>query len=245
VIVIVMPGVAGLVRIKVIIGEQAGGLSPVGLDDDLSLLPNLADPVVPVHQDDIKSRSGPAHGPGLWIHPGVVGYADHSLSLAVALHEPQACGLEEALVDGRIERLACGDGVLEPGEVESGHVAFDHEPEYGGRGAECGDPVPAHLVHHPSGIEAVVVVDEDRRAGYPLPVYLAPGALGPAGIGHCVVQAIVLHILPVLGCEDMGQGICLVVLDHLGVAGGAGGEVGEDYIIILSGPLPPGPGEVR
>ena len=229
-VVIIMPGVPGLVRIGMVIGEKADGLSLVRPDHNLALFAHLADLVVLVHQDDIESRCGLAHGAGFGLHPGIVGNADHGLGLAESFHEPQAGGLEEALVDGGVERLSGRDRILETGEVVPGHVALDHEPEDGGRRAEGGDPVLAHLVHHLSGIEAIVIVDEDRRSGQPLAVDLAPGALGPSRIGHSVVQPVVLHILPVLGGEDMAQGIGLIVLDHLGVAGGPGGEVPQKDI---------------
>ena len=74
------------------------------------------------------------------------------------------------------------------------------------------------------GVEAVEVVDEHRTLRQPLPVELAPHALGPAGVGDGEMQPVGIHAMPVFGGDEVAQGIFIIVHGRLGVAGGAGGE---------------------
>ena len=111
---------------------------------------------------------------------------------------------------------------------QAGHLgdALLHEVAvHRGRRAEGGHGVPVDDGHKLPGVEIVEVEDHHSAAAEPLPVELAPGGLPPAGLGHGEVEAAVLNLLPVLGGEDMGQRVGVVVHDRLGVPGGAGGEV--------------------
>ena len=51
------------------------------------------------------------------------------------------------------------------------------------------------------------------------------------------MQAVVLDVLPVFGGDDVADGVGAVVLDHLGPAGGAGGDVDEHGVAVARGRL--------
>ena len=98
-IVVIVPGMLGLIRVPVVIDEEADGLAPIGPDHDLSCSPTS-------HTLSFLSTSTISNpGAGLpmeagWsrINPQVIGDADHRLRLPKALHEPQAGGFQEPLI---------------------------------------------------------------------------------------------------------------------------------------------------
>ena len=92
------------------------------------------------------------------------------------------------------------------------------------------------------GIEAVEVVDENGRLVEPLAVELAPHALGPAGVADGEVEPLRVHAVPVLGGDEMPQGIFVAVGRGLGIAGGAGGKEHQHQVLPLRRVLGAGEG---
>ena len=95
-----------------------------------------------------------------------------------------------------------------------------------------------------AGVElGLHVIAEDDRPADPLAVDFAPAELGPAGVGDAHVQLVLLHLLPVLGGDNVPQGVGEVVLHHLGHARGARGEVHQHNVVPAGGLLAGGAGE--
>ena len=63
-----------------------------------------------------------------------------------------------------------------------------------------------------------MVINKDCCSGEPLSVEFAPYGLAPAGIGHGKVEAVLIYVVPVLGCYNVSQRIEEIVGHHLGVA---------------------------
>ena len=83
------------------------------------------------------------------------------------------------------------------------------------------------------GVEAVEVVGEDPRLAEPLAVDLAPERLAPARIRHGEMKPLGIHPVPVTGRHDVPHGIGVIVLHHLGVAGGPRTEEDEHGVAYL------------
>ena len=62
-------------------------------------------------------------------------------------------------------------------------------------------------------LKIVKVIDHHSAAHQPLAVKLSPGSLRPACFRHGKVEAIILRLLPVFRCHNMGQRITVTV-DH-------------------------------
>ena len=136
-----------------------------------------------------------------------------------------------------VERLACGREVLDGGKVVGCDVLLQHEAVHGGRRAEGREVVVLHDLQKLGGYELVHVVGEDGCTGDPLAVDLAPAELGPAAVGHAHVQAVLAHLLPVFGGEDVPERVLEAVLHGLGIARGATREVDEHDVVDLGGIL--------
>ena len=85
------------------------------------------------------------------------------------------------------------------------------------------------------GVELVEVVGEDGGLVHPLAVVLAPQRLAPACVGDGEVQAVGVHVVPVLGGDVVAQGVFIVVLGDFGVARGAGGEEHQHGVAAAGG----------
>jgi len=108
---------------------------------------------------------------------------------------------------------------------------LDQEPVDGGRGAERRDAVVLDVLQEVLGVEPVEVVDVDPRLEEPLAVQLAPYGLRPAGLGEREVQALGVHLVPVLRRVDVRDRVGEVVHHHLRLRRGAGGEVEEHRVL--------------
>ena len=60
-----------------------------------------------------------------------------------------------------------------------------------------------------------IVIHKDRCSGYHLSIELTPNSLAPSCVGKCEVKRPLMHIMPVLGCEDMGKRIREIMHHHL------------------------------
>ena len=80
-------------------------------------------------------------------------------------------------------------------------------------------------------MEPVHIIDKIGCSNYPLTINLAPAALGPAGIRHADVQIVRRKLLPVMGSNNMSQGMIVVVYDHFGHARCAGCKIKKHRII--------------
>ena len=84
-------------------------------------------------------------------------------------------------------------------------------------------------------MEAVEVVDQLAALHEPLAVELAPGALGPAGVGHGHVHALGVDAVPPLGRGEVRGGVVVAVQGHLGLARGSAREVDEHGVVHVRG----------
>ena len=239
----VVPGTLGEVRIPVVAVEHAHRHVVYGMEHDLAHVAHFAGAAGVVHHVGVVAGGGQAHGTGPRLHPGIGGDGHGALGLAVAFAHLEAGEAQELVVDLRVQGLAGDDRVLQFREVEGGQVLLDEVAIERGRGAKAGDAILGDHPQQVHGHELVVVVHEHRAAAQPLAVDLAPHRLGPAGVGHREVQAVLRHLLPVAGGEDVAQGIGEIVAHHLGIAGGARGEVEQRDVLVARGRQPGGPGE--
>ena len=112
-------------------------------------------------------------------------------------------------------------------------VLLEHEAVHGGRRAKGAQVEVLHHLQELGGDELPHVVAEDGGAADPLAVDLAPAEFCPAGVRDGHMQAVLLHLLPVLGGDDVAQRVLVAVHDRLGVAGGAAREVHEHDVVEL------------
>ena len=227
-----MPSLTRALGVAIVTLKEPDGAAAVGADDDLPLLAILSAGAIGAQQVDVVLRVGQAHRAGLGRRPWEGADGERRLRLPEALHEADAGEAAEGVVNGGVERLAGDGAILERGEVVAGQVFANEEAEDGGRGAERGDVVIVDHAEDVGGDELVVVVDEDRGAGDPLPIELAPDGLPPAGVGDGEVQAARVEVMPEAACGDVAQGVTEIVDDHLRLARGAGGEVHERGVVV-------------
>ena len=198
-----------------------------GHHHDLAGLTGSGHGAVLLAQLHVIKRRGTSHGTQVMGLPHQVGNHQRGLGLAEALPELEAGLRLKAAGNLGVHGLTGGDHVLDRVKGAEGDAPLDEEAVDGGRGAEGGDLVLHNHIHQRPGVELVVVIDHDGCLAQPLAVELAPGSLAPAGVGDTQMEAVLADILPVLGSENVAQGIGVVVHDGLGLAGGAGGEVEE------------------
>ena len=236
VVVLAAHGLCGRLRVVYVADEEPRRVSllePRHADGTLVAVLDLV--AVVVEQLDVEQGGRLAHGTGLRLDPGIGGEKDRAFGLPEALADLLA---REALpLDGDlgVQRFAGGGEVLDAREVVARHVFLKHEAVHGGRGAERPEVVVLHVLQKFGGHELVHVIAEDLGAGDPLPVDLAPAELCPAAVGDAHVEAVLLHLLPILRREDVPEGVGEVVHDGLGVARGATGEVDEHDVLRSGG----------
>ena len=228
----VVPGLTRALRVAVILLKESDRATLVCADHDLPLLTVLGRCAVGAQQIDVVLRVGQAHRPGLGRGPGEGADGERRLRLAVALHEADAGEAEEGVVDRRVQRLASDGAILERGEVVAREVFADQEAEDGGRGAERGDTVIVDHAQDVCGHELLVVVDEDRSAGDPLSIELAPDGFPPARVGDGEVEAVRMQVVPEGGRGDVAERVEEIVDHHLRFTRRAGGEVHERCVVV-------------
>ena len=107
------------------------------------------------------------------------------------------------------------------------NVGLHHHTVHGGRAAKRGDAVAGDQIQDLIGMEAVEVVREHARLHEPLAIVLAPHRLAPTGVGDGQMQPVGLDVVPMLRRDQVRQCVVGIMQHHLGVAGGAGGEIHE------------------
>ena len=231
----VAPGAGGDLRAAVVfVGQTAGDAV---LDVDADLAGTAGGDLLALGGEQVHVVQGHrlAHGAHLVGVAGQIGDDDGGFGLTEALHDAQACGLLKLAVDLRVHGLA-GDGRVAHGaEVILAQIVLDKHAVHGGRRAEGGDLILCEQGQDVVGVESVEVVDEQGRLAQPLAVDLAPGGLGPAGVGDGQMQTVRGHALPVLRGDEVAQGVLVVVHGDLRIARGAGGEVHEHRVRAAGG----------
>ena len=235
----VPPVFGGGLIVALVAVAQAAGQALGDVDADLAGLTGLHILAVGVQQVHIVQGHRLTHGAQLVA--GAVDVADDegTFGLTEALHDGQARGGLELLVNLGVQGLTGGGGVLDGAQVEAAQVLLRQHPVHGGGRAEGGDAVLADHWQDLLRIKAVKVVDENRSLTQPLTVDLAPAGLGPAGVGDGQVQAVGIDPVPVFGGDEVAQGIFIIVCRQLGVAGGAGGEEHQHGVRAAGGILAP------
>ena len=84
-------------------------------------------------------------------------------------------------------------------------------------------------------VEAVEVVDEQRRFAYPLTVEFAPHRLCPAGVGYRQMKPVGVDVVPVFRRVEVTEGVSVAVGGYLRVAGGARGEEHQHSVVAAGG----------
>ena len=130
-----------------------------------------------------------------------------------------------------VERLAGGGAIRKRAQIVGIDVGLHHHAVHGGRAAQRGNPVSRDEVQDLVAIEAIEIVREDAGLHEPLTVVLAPNRLAPAGVGDGQMQPVRLDVVPMLGRDQVRQGVVGIMQHHLRVAGGAGGEVHEHRVV--------------
>ena len=133
------------------------------------------------------------------------------------------------------QRLASRGEALDGREVVGIHVLARQHAPHGGRAAERGDVVGLDEVQDLVAVEAVEVVDQLATFHKPLPIELAPGALGPTGVGDGHMHALGIHGMPPLGRSEVRGRVVMPVKGHLGLTRGAAGEVDEHGLVDIGG----------
>ena len=126
-----------------------------------------------------------------------------------------------------VERLARGRRVLKRREVVGVEVLRHHETVHRRRAAQGRDLVLRDKRENLARVEAVEIVRKDTGLHEPLPVVFAPDGLAPARVGDGEVNAVGLHVVPMLGGDEVRNGVTRVVKHHLRIAGRTGREVHE------------------
>ena len=202
-------------------------------DDDLALHAVVHVLPVFVHQRDVVSGRGTAGAAGLGLHPLAGHQQRRGFALAEALVNLHAREPEELVIHFGVERLARAVGPFQGAQVVAGEILLDEEAVHRGRRAKAGHAVLFQHFEQIGGDEAVKIVYKQRCSADPLAVELTPARLGPAGVGHGHMDGLIPHVVPVIGCHRLRDGIGPAVRSHLGHAGGAAGEVDEHDVVVL------------
>ena len=212
---------------------------PLGLDRerDVALLACAETRAIVIDHVDVVAGRGLAHRAGPDLQAGEVRYEVDGLGLAVPVVDRGPVRLAPDPDHLGIERLACGDRVTHPGEVEGAELELHERPEERRWRAERRH---ARLLEHAQavlGVElAALVPEEHRRAHPPLAEELPPGCLRPAGVADRPVQIALVEVLP----EARGDLVTRAhrgvrVQHHLGRRDGAGREVQEQRVVLVRG----------
>ena len=130
----------------------------------------------------------------------------------------------------RVQRLARRDRLAEHAGSQ-GQVGLDEHPPHRRRCAEGRDALGADGLQHPLGVEALVVVDEDRRLGDPRCEEAAPGVLRPPRRADREVHVTGPQAEPVHRGEVTDRVRRVGVLDELRPARGSRGEVVQQRLV--------------
>jgi hypothetical protein len=182
-----------------------------------------------VEEGHRHTGQGAAHGTGLERRAGRFADRGRHLGLAVAVAQRQPPRRLDLRDDLGVERLTGADDLAQAARA-AGEVGVDEHPPHGRRRTEARHVVVAQLGEERSGVEALVVEQEDRRLGDPRREEAGPRVLGPAGAGDVEVDVAGAQAEPVHR-RQVPDGVAhLGVLHQLGPAGRAGGEVEQQRV---------------
>ena len=159
-----------------------------------------------------------------------VGDGKRRLGLTEALENRKPRVLFPEVEQVGVERLARGRRILKRREIIGVEVLRHHKTIHCRRAAQSRDLVLRDKRENLARIEAIEIVRENAGFHKPLPVVLSPHCLAPARVSDGEVNAVGLHVVPVLGGDEVRDGITGVVKHHLWVTGRAGGEIHEHGI---------------
>ena len=235
----VVPGFLRLFFVQIILAVKAAGCRFVRVNHDFAHFAVGHGVAVRVHDVYVILRAGLAHGADL--RHGTVQVADgqRRLRLAEALHDLQPRRLFKLAENFRIQRLAGGGHMMDGTEVVVFQIHLDEHSQHRGRRAEGRDIVFFEHRQDVRGVKLVKVIYKHCAFAQPLAVQLAPQGFAPPGIGDCQVQAVPLAAVPVFGRDIVAQGVGMLVLRHLRVAGRSGGEEHERRFISAGSVLRP------
>ena len=215
-----------LFRVAVVFHHDARG-ARLHADADLARLAGVAARTVVALNLDVVERHGLAHRAGTRRRVLEVGDGERRLRLAEALVDREPRVLFPEVEQIGVERLACRRRVLKRREVIGVEVLRHHKTVHRRRAAHRRDLVLRDKREDLARVEAVEIVREDAGLHKPLPVIFAPNRLAPARVSDGEVDAVRLHVVPMLGGDEVRNGVAGVVEHHLRVAGRAGRKVHE------------------
>ena len=208
----------GLVARLPIPGEQRRRAAEQG---DVALHARAADLRMIVDHRDVVPGSREPHRAGSHLHSWRVGDEERVLGLAVPVVHGDPERILEALDHLRVERLARGHGVTEPGEVRRGQaVELCEHPVLGRRLAEHGHTEPLHQPQPILRIEAALV-EHHLRTARPGADQDVPDRLGPAGPGGAPDDVLLVGVEPVLCLRVEGPRVRVGVDDPARLLRGA------------------------
>ena len=167
-------GLGGLFGVAVVFLHQAVGMALVHPDADFARGSNGYGMAFGIININIVAGHRLAHGTQLGRHAHGIAHQHGALGLAEALHDGKPGGLLELAEHLGIQRLARRGHMLDAGQVILHDILADHHAQHGGRRAEGGDVVLGKHGQDLFGMEAVKVIDEQRRLAQPLAVQLSP-----------------------------------------------------------------------
>ena len=196
-------------------------------DADLACLAGIAARAVIALNLDVVERHRLAHRAGTGRRMLEVGDGKRRLGLTEALVDRKPRVLFPEVEQVGVERLARGRRILKRREIIGVEVLRHHETIHCRRAAQSRDLVLRDKRKNLARIETIEIVRENASFHKPLPVVLAPHGLAPARVSDGEVNAVGLHVVPVLGGDEVRDGITGVVKHHLWVTGRAGRKVHE------------------
>ena len=172
---------------------------PLGLrrERDVALLAGPEALAVVRDDVDVVARRRLAHRARAHLEAGEVGDEVDGLGLPVAVVDRRPRRLAPGADDLGVERLAGRDGVAHARQVEGAEIELHERAEERRRRAERRHAGALEHAQAQLRVElAALIPEEDRRAHAPLAEELAPGRLGPAGVGERPVQVGRRQVLP-------------------------------------------------
>ena len=219
-----------LLGVAVILHHDALG-TRVHLDADLAALARVALGAVVALQLQGVEGHGLSHGAGLRLGMGKVGNRKRRFGLAEALIDGKTGRFLPEVEEVGVQGLARRGRVFERTQAIFAEILLHHQAIHGRRAAEGGDLVLVDQRQNLARVEAIEVVGEDTPLHQPLAIELAPDGLAPASVRDGEVNTVGIHVVPVLGRDQMGQRVGGVMQDHLGVARSAGGEIHKHRVV--------------
>lgn len=212
-----------LLRCAVVLAEQARRpRSRSRPERDVAFLADAGDLAVVVDHGDLVPGRRQAHRTGADLGAREVADEERVLRLPVAVVDREPERVAERLDHLRVQRLARGDHVAQPGEAEAVEsVELRHQPVLGRGLAEHGDAELGDQVEPLLGLERALV-EHDRGAGVPWPEQHVPDRLRPAGRRRAPDEVAGPGRQPALCLHPLREAVAVRVNDTLRVLGRPG-----------------------